>query len=239
MKIGLRIQSVPERARWRTLLFDTILSEYKSRLDHNDLGSVKIIVDTEHNLWNCAKRTLSSHEKGDTHLLILQDDVLPCRDFIATAAKLITARPKDPITLFSNKETIMESKRLGFHWLSVRKFLMAQCYILPVPVIKDFLAWEKKHVKQDIYFDDNRMAMYFFYQNRPVFATAPSLVEHLGWNQSTLTGYNPGHNFEPRLRMAKWFVGFENSGLDFDWNNLDAFEDKDGSNADFCSYLIE
>ncbi len=237
-RLGLRIQTVPERARWRGLIFDQILAEYKQKFKgSHSLSSIKIIEDSEHNLWDCAKRALSSHESEDTHLLIMQDDILPCRDFIATALKLITLRPESPITLFSNKETIMEAKRLNLHWVELKRFLMAQCYIMPVPMIKDFLTWEAQHVDPKIYFDDNRLGMYFFYNNISTFATAPSLVEHIGWNETTLTGYNPGHDFEPRLRMAKWFIGFENSGYGVHWENLESFEDTAGNNADFCSFL--
>ena len=196
-----------------------------------------IMLDLSGDLWTGAKNTLMSYKPGDTHMLVLQDDILPCKDIVETAKLLMTLRPDDPITLFSNKARIEQCKLQNVHWLKMRKWLMAQAYIVPVALIKEFLAWEALHIDQRIYFDDNRWAMFLFYTNRWTYATAPSLVEHLGWNGSTLSAYRDnGQPLEARLRMANWFIGFEASGKDIDWSDLRYVEDPDGNNSDFSSY---
>ncbi len=225
MRLAINIQATVERKNWIKVMQGIL----------NDKRAVPVF-DTKHDLWEGAKATLKNYKKGTTHMLVLQDDVLPCQDFIKTAERIIEILPDDPITLFSNRREILEAKAKGYNWFRLKKFLMAQAYIMPVPIIEDFLIWAEKHIKPEIYFDDNRWAMYLYYHDKLTWATAPSLVEHLGWNQTTLTGYNAGHSFEPRLRMATWYIGFENSGLMYDWSRLDAIDDPDKILGDFAGY---
>lgn len=227
MNLAIRIQNTPKRQRWANSL----------RMWLCRPRQVQIITDTENDLWGSAVHTLTSYGPEYTHVMVLQDDVLPCRDLAKTAERLIELYPKEPITLFSNKPSILDARTRGLNFVLLKKFLMAQAYIMPVSIIEDFIPWATKHIDPKIYFDDNRWAMYLFYHGIKTRATAPSLVEHIGWNDTTIT-YNPGHNFEPRLRMAAWFIGFENSGLDVDWSKSEAFEDTAGNMADFSHYYI-
>ena len=130
---------------------------------------------------------------------------------------------------------------MGLHWMKTRRWLMAQAYIMPIPIIVDFLAWQARHIKPEIFYDDNRWCMYFFYHNQYVWVTIPSLVEHLGWNATTLNGgsYREGHEFEPRLRMAKQYIGFEKSAMDIDWTDEQVLTDNDGDLSSFVHYYIE
>jgi hypothetical protein len=220
MKLAVRIQHTPSRKRWCGVL--------KRLLNHR---YTQVITDDKGNLWEGAKKTMGSFGPKDTHILILQDDILPCEDFVQTVERIIELLPNECVTFFSNSDRILEAQKKGINWVTLKTFLMAQAYVMPTAMMTDFLNWTEAHVKPEIYFDDDRMAMYFFYHNKKVWATAPSLVEHIGWNGSTLTGYKPGHVFEPRLRMAKWFIGMENSGLEVNWaNGLDRpVEDNEGN----------
>jgi hypothetical protein len=121
---------------------------------------------------------------------------------------------------------------------------MAQAYSAPVAVIDDFIEWADRHIKPDIYFDDDRWAMYCFYHERRVWATAPSLVEHIGWNETTLGGgYKPDFRFDLRkkasTRMADWFVGFENSPESIEWKNIKAIDDNEGTYGEFIHNYIK
>ena len=233
MNLAVRIQATEQRKRW----VDTLVVHLLNQEPHN--SDIQVVVDKSHDLWSGAKATLQSYTQGfHTHVLLLQDDVLPCRDLIKTAEHLIELLPHEPITLFSNHSAITKAREAGKHWALLKKWLMAQAYIMPVEIIEDFIPWAERHIKPEIYFDDNRWAMYFDYHNRGVYATAPSLVEHLGWNSTTLNGgYDPGHTFSAESRMAKWFIGFEHSGLEIDWGNPhNYFEAQKTSNGDWAHY---
>lgn len=208
-KLAVRIQHIPKRERWAKYLAQ-MLNE--NRQPQNKL---EIITDEKYDLWTGAKKTLQSYKPGDTHLLVLQDDILPCKDLIFAAEQIVELLPNNHISLFSIGDW---QTNPNVRWANLKTWRMAQCYIAPVTMIEDFIKWADRHIKPEIYFDDDRWAMYLFANSILTYASNPSLVEHLGWNQSTLTGYQPGTIFEPRIRMAKNFIGFEKSAMDIDWS---------------------
>jgi hypothetical protein len=233
MKLAINIQHVPGRERWaETMRY--MLADRR----------VTIQTDDKRDLWEGCKKVLTNRPKGTTHVLVLQDDILPCRDFISTVERIINLLPGEVITYFSTRQTIGHPLNLGLHYLKLKTWRMAQAYSAPVEVIDDFIAWADRHIKPEIYFDDDRWAMYCFYNNRWVWATAPSLVEHLGWNQTTLGGgYKPQFRLDLRKkasqRMAEAFVGYENSPKDIEWENLKAIEDNEGTYAEFIHNYIK
>ncbi|HEX2910409.1 MAG TPA: hypothetical protein VH186_06340 [Chloroflexia bacterium] len=228
--LAINIQHTPRRDRWTKALVSLI-----------EDSRVTVVTDETNNLWNGAQQTLTTYTKAHTHMLVLQDDILPCKDLIKTAEQLIELLPDKFITLFSNKNIILQARAEYKSWALVNKFLMAQAYIMPIPMIEDFLPWATTHIKPQIYFDDDRLGMYLYYHNLKAYATSPSLVEHLGWNQSTLSGYKPEHRFLPELRMAKYFIGFEQSGLSVDWTKglADPVPDTEQIIGDWSHFYLE
>jgi hypothetical protein len=196
----------------------------------------QLVFDSTGNLWESAKRTLTNYPKGTTHVLLLQDDVLICDNFMPAVRQIVDALPDKPITLFSNRVSIENARAAGVHYVQLTKWLMAQTYIMPVSIIDDFIAWAELHIKPSIYFDDNRWAMYFYYHGMKVWATAPSLVEHIGWNATTLRPYNEA--FDRNNRMARWYIGIQKSALDIDWHDTRSIEDNEAVTGDFTHYLI-
>ena len=230
-KLGIRIQHNCMRMRW--------LEVMKNLLDSRCASQVKAIPDPTGSLWGSCKAVLTSYLPDDTHVMVLQDDVLPCKDLIKAAERIIELLPNEPITLFSNSEVIKRAREKQKNWVKLRVWFMAQAYILPVALIKDMIPWVEQRVKQSVYMDDDRMATYMYYQGKYVYATAPCLVEHIGWNETTLRGYQPGHEFKPELRMASDYIGFEKSALDIDWTRgiEDPILDNNGHISMFCSNL--
>jgi mRNA-degrading endonuclease YafQ of YafQ-DinJ toxin-antitoxin module len=228
MKLAIRIQhKAKSREHWlKTMLL--ILNDKR----------VKVVTDADHSLYGSWKKTIQSHTKKDTHILILQDDILPCADFIQAVEHIIKLLPNEPITFFSNIDKVEEAVKSGISWVKLKTWFMAQAYVLPIALAEDMYSWIEENIKPDVYMDDNRMATYMFYNRRYVYATAPSLVEHMGWNSSTLNGYVPGYQYERNLRMAKAFIGIGSSALNIDWSKPDQFIiDDTGNNSMFCSNL--
>ena len=54
------------------------------------------------------------------------------------------------------------------------------------------------------------LCLYVMEQGQPVYCTVPSLVEHAAPGHSTLGNSNSG-------RVARWFIGLQDSPLDVDW----------------------
>ena len=228
-KLGVRIQSSGQRMRWIDALGNLILRE----LVFNGF-TYDVIVDK--NLANAAHRCLTSATEDETHLLILQDDILPCQDLTLGAYRIIDALPNNIVTLFSNSEHVKEAYNSGLRYLEMKYFFMAQAFIIPVDIAKKAAAWMKENVKDSVYLDDERLATYCFYTNKKVYATAPSLVEHLGWDSTTLNSYKD-KDINKKLRMANRFIGFEKSALEFDWSKTLALRVNDGAVSMFISNL--
>ena len=231
-QLAIRIQASGKRKRWVKTMLGMLENDPR----------IVVVEDEKHDLWESAKKTLEAHKPYHKWMLVLQDDVLPCRDLIATAERLIELLPDKPITLFSNKDIILHAKAQGKHWCLLSKWLMGQCYLVPTPIIEDFLAWADRHIKPEIYFDDSRWGMYCHYKQIPVYATVPSLAQHLFWDSTTLRGgYRTGHTFDPKQRMAKDFIGFEQSGMNIDWEkDLEKpVKDTEKIIGDWTQYYIE
>lgn len=228
--LSICIQTSGKRPRHIKLLLDLL----KEEVIQKKLEDVYIRTVEGNTLWGSCRDCLLSASSG--HILVLQDDVLPCKDFISTVLHLIQLRPDQIITLFSNSEAIDTARSYGYNYAELKVWFMAQAYVLPAIEAVKMAVWIDEHCKEDMKHDDDRMATYVWYMQKRVIATVPSLVEHIGWNTTTLTTYKK-KPFEPRLRMARWYIGFETSGLDIQWERPDAIIATDGDNSMFCSNL--
>lgn len=159
--------------------------------------------------WKMAGR------KGATHQLVLQDDVIPCRDFVKTLLKLVELKPDVPIGIYANRKVVETARTAGSSWALIPDGAWGQAVLLPVALAWDFLRWERAHVTAHGEFVkkhyDTRVAMWLLKTKRPMWATVPSLIEHIAPSRSLL-------GFSHSRRVARWFAGADKSGLDFDWS---------------------
>lgn len=228
--LSICIQTSGKRPRHTKLLMDLL----KDEIIEKKLEDVSIRIVQGDTLWGSCRDCLLSASSG--HILVLQDDVLPCKDFIETVLLLTELHANEIVTLFSNSDSIETARLNDLNYARLKVWFMAQAYVLDTINAKNMVAWIDVNCKEDIKHDDDRMATYIWYQDKTVIATAPSLVEHIGWNTTTLTTYKK-KPFEPRLRMAKWYIGFEESGLSIKWERKEAVKDMNGDNSMFCSNL--
>jgi len=156
-----------------------------------------------------------------THVLMLHHDILPCFNFIPAVEGLLNLIPNEPITFYSNSSTINEALKNQNHWVKLKIWYYSQAYAMPFELISKMISWINEHVNQDERnSDDERMAMYFYFQKRFVYATAPSLVEHIGWNSTTVDYSRPLENYLDNKdhRMARKFIGIDQDPLIIDWS---------------------
>jgi len=220
------------RERWTSFLVQ-MLDDYR----------VHVTYDRSGDLWESAKLVLTSYPKEASHVMVIQDDCLPCKDLIQTVEKLIEFLPDNLITLFSNRDEVLQARAEGKSWALLNRLLMAQSYIIPKSMIEDFIPFAEKHIKPEIYYDDNRLTLWALKNNIKIWTTAPSLVNHQGAFETTIRGgYKKGHNFFDKSRLASWYIGFEESGLNIDWTKgLDKpiTDRSEGDWAGVCQYYIE
>src|SRR5574343_1821296 len=170
------IQHHPSRIRHLKLLL--------SFLDKDKADSYLVVEDTVSSVSGMKKciANLENH----SHIMVIQDDVLPCKDLVATARELIKLRPSNFISLFSAYDVTTEALRAGRHWAVLDRAWCLPCYIMPVKLVNEYLDFDHL-VKDDIVADDVRMSMFLEFVNEPVYVTAPSLVEHLAFTNTTLS----------------------------------------------------
>lgn len=158
-------------------------------------------------------------KENPTHLLVLEDDVLPCFNFIPTVENIIKTLKNEPITFFTNSRAVNIALKDEIHWIKLKIWYYTQSYVMPFKLMGNILSWIDKNVDDDDrHSDDERMAMYFYFHNRFVYATAPSLVEHIGWNSSSLKHDRPEEYMNSRdLRTARKFIGVDKNPGDIDW----------------------
>ena len=182
------------------------------------IAPAEVIRDTTHQgVWATAKQAwLRGLKHGATHHLVLQDDVTICKDFIAGLKKALAAKPDAPVLPYANRKICEEAAARGDHWCTIGDGAWGQGFVLPTPLIKEWLLWDARNIDPAFDHDDSRLTIWLVKTSRPSWAMVPSIVDHLATMPSQL-----GHNNS--TRVARRFVGVTGSALDIDWTKgLDA-----------------
>lgn len=218
MNIAVRIQHTSSRPRHLLLLIES-LRKYYEQVSLGDID-FKVVTDDSGSSWGGLKRVIESVDGRCSHLLVIQDDVIVCKDFLETVEKIVQIHPEQTISFFSPYQEIDKAMRKRQEFIAVEVFYYAQAYVMPMAKVRDFYNFSVHHISQKITQDDRRLAMFHLHRNEPVWVSAPSLVEHLAWDTTTTSnekGYLP--KLKQETRTARHFIGVENSGLDLDWSN--------------------
>jgi hypothetical protein len=147
-----------------------------------------------------------------THGLVIQDDAIPCTDFLKGVRQAISERPDDPICYWSMRRNIISRARdQGSSWFTSADAVMGIALSMPVPMISDFLCWQAQHVDPALPDDDRRLCLYLVYgAKRRLWTTVPSLVEHAAPSESLLGNGNS-------RRVATWWAD-GTSATTIDWS---------------------
>jgi hypothetical protein len=202
------IQHHPQRPRYLSLLIDLLKPELENVSEFT-------VVSDDVSSASGMKKAFESIKRSD-HLLVLQDDILPCRDLIATAELLSRLRPNAYISLFNAHPVVSQAVSQRKSWATLDVAWGTCAYLLPTSWAQDYLAFDSK-IKQRIKADDVRLSTYLQVRGEPVYVTAPSLVDHICWYESSESGERVPLDNCAKFRVADYYIGFERSGLDVDW----------------------
>jgi len=121
---------------------------------------------------------------GVSHVLVIQDDAVLADDFVAGATNALRARPADPVCFYSARKEVPAAVAKGRPWVSFggSSWLNAQAVALPADLAVAFVAWAAQHeAEQGARWGksyDTRLAAFLVAHKRPMWVTAPSLVDH-------------------------------------------------------------
>jgi hypothetical protein len=192
--------------------------------------SAEVIVDDEPgeaNPWRGYRKCLSNLPSTG-HVVVLQDDSLPCINFEAALERVIAARPEAIISLFASglnnvtRKDYYENSRRGSHWSPVnfRDIHHVIALVWPVGWARTFMEWTDNakipgHGNKMPRSDDAIVGCWARKQKIEVWTTIPSLVEHPDDVPSTI-GRRHMHGKE-RGRTAIDWIG-DNDPLAIDWS---------------------
>lgn len=197
VEVTYRVYSVPER-------------EATVRILRAEVPGLEVWEDDARNgLWWNARRTWSA-PCSTSHLLVMQDDILLCKNFTTIVDHLANLYPDSIISLYSNRKAGREAFTSGSRWFRLRDLTFGQALLMPVASVQPWLDWEAEFIDPACPHDDARLGMYASHNDIDIHCTVPSLVQHSGAARSTV-----GHS-DPR-RRSPYFIGRILNPMDFDW----------------------
>jgi len=211
VKLAIAVMAHPSRMPMVAVLLDS--------LGRDD---VTVIVDSEEaGPWPTAQRCWKSCPDDATHMLILQDDVKVCRDFVAGAETVLSLRPQSPVAFYANHKVVERARQQGIPWAKIPRShglggVWGQAQCLPSSYIGPFLRWwDNKPEGEFEDFDNPKhddwiLGQFLKKNKKDVWATAPSLVQHMCPSDS-LIGYSN------KNKVARWYIGDNRSALSVNW----------------------
>lgn len=145
--------------------------------------------------------------------LVLQDDVIACRDLIAGTERALRCVPADSVvSLYLAGHRYIRTTGIDTmpdgSWLVQPRLVSGQAIVVPTRTIDTMLA---RCETQLGLLDDNRIANHFFRLGYPAYFSVPSLVDHRP--EGSLIGHPVG-------RVAYRFIGADRSALDIEWRHI-------------------
>lgn len=207
MKLSAAIMAHPKRA--------AMVDELLGWLDR----PVPVVWDEIQDRHDTGLRALQAFDPDASHHLVIQDDVVPCRDLLAGVERLLDRVPggaaDTPVSLYVGNvrpfaHAIKTAIRFaGDHtsWLSMQGIYWGPAVVYPtahLPALIDHFETSK------VTNYDRRASKWFERRGYVCWYTWPSLVDHRG-DDSLAHDAAPG-------RRAHRFLGADSSALDVDWS---------------------
>lgn len=222
MKLSASIMAHPSRKE----MVDDLLN----RLDRE----VTVVWDRYNSEWDTAKRAWQIGFNSDsTHHIVIQDDVLPCRDFLSGIEKALDYIPPGQLlgTFFGSNllvkekelvpgggDVLVETQRhkqvtrsvavaeaMGASFITMPGPIWGPAFAVPTDDILNMLNWCTG--RSEVY--DQRITLWCIERKKLCYQTFPCLAEHKDQESLVLPG-------RTHARVARKFIGAENSALEFD-----------------------
>lgn len=214
--VSVSIMAHPSRA--------DMVDDLISRLDVENAygGEVQIVWDKKNEEWDTGRRSWEAFDRGASHHLVIQDDVLPCVDMIAGVRDALRRVPeRDLMSLYLGtarlgdgratprhqhvSRAIKRAEEINASWLTTSGPWWGPAVIIPTDSIQDMLLWCSDRV--EVY--DRRMTIWCVHTGRRCWHPYPSFAEHKDEPSLVLKG-------RPRPpRNARKFIGEDVSALTF------------------------
>lgn len=117
-----------------------------------------------------------NYEKGCNYILLIEDDVILCDNFIESVNKAIDANlNRCPLVFFSISEQSKKAYNMGYRWIKMKTNAWAQCIAYPEELIEGLLKYPVINTK----FSDVWLSMYCLSNNINIMQPLPNFVQHM------------------------------------------------------------
>lgn len=214
--IAVRVQSHPSRRDFRERLLNGL-----------DGLLIQVVEDDSKppNPWSGYQKCLSDL-RGYSHVLVIQDDAIVCKDFPETINRIVVAKPHRVVSLFvgglRNRTTRSFTEAIGredrYGEIYFRDIHHVVAVLWPAQLAKAFLDWSRTHDLPGIpnpRSDDAVFGAWARNTKNRVLCTVPSLVQHPDDVKSTV-GLRDRAG-KDRGRVAAFYIG-DDDPLALDWS---------------------
>lgn len=206
-KLSIAIVAVPERMDMARALIKNLNTDRPLKLccDIRRMGN-----------WLNTRKAWLASDPGCSHHVILQEDVLPCLDFVSAAESIADLLSDKVVTFYSGasvKDYFQRVKSKREHWFRRTNVTPpGPAAMMSRELILSFLAWTDKNLTASLILHDEEPLWGFIHsQKLEVWNCVPTLVEHLGAERSSL-------GFNNAKKVSADFIGADVSGLSIDWS---------------------
>lgn len=201
-KLAVRIMAV----RSRKPIVDRLLAQLgmdESIVFYDDAGIGCI--------RNSARCWAQPATAGETHIMVLQDDIEVVNGFLNYAEQMVTAFPRAIFTLHYKKIRYEDQKTRSPYLLLKNKNVSGEGIIMPKEIAERYIEFFKANVEHSSYpHDDGAIRTFALLNDIPVFTTVPALINNLCPTDSVI---DKSHN-DKNAKTHVW-RGRDASTVDF------------------------
>lgn len=173
IKLSIGIMAVPQREDNVDKIVQELNASAEVFYDYDKIGTYK-----------ASKRvfTTLAQDESTTHILVLQDDVAVCENFIEIVYKVIEANPDAIINLYNPKFSSYDISDSPYFTFDLFTMFSGQAIIMPKQIAVRCFLWCDIHPdkrKSCLNADDSSIKIFALANNIPRVGTKVSLVQHL------------------------------------------------------------
>lgn len=207
MTVSVAVMAHPKRAEMVADLLD--------RLDR----PAKVIWDERQDRHDTGLRAIEAFDPSCDHHLVIQDDVLPCRDLVAGVERALVHVPDlSPASFYIGRvqpfrrriQQIVTRAEEGASWVTMDGVYWGPAIAYPTRSIVALSEWYRSNQARHVTNYDRRVSRWFERGGWRCWYSWPSLVDHRG--DASLVRASKA------VRRAHRFIGADVSALDVDWS---------------------
>lgn len=174
INLAIGIMAIPEREENVNKIIEVLNTD-----------SVKVFYDFEHTTpYETSKKafTTLAQQEDITHILVIQDDVKICENFLDIVYKVIEANSDVILNLYNPRFNEYNTNTSPYFVFDVVTMFSGQAIIMPRDIAIDCFDWCDKHPdrrKIFLHADDSSIKIYANARKVKLVGTKVSLVQHL------------------------------------------------------------